>query len=311
MRTYARTIRYAVEYALLRTAAGLAGGLPLPMAGRLVTGVADLLFAVGGSRRRTAVDNILKAGIRDDGDAATSLARASFRHLGIAALEAFRMSDSFHGDAWRRHVHISLPPALVADLECRERGIVLASGHFGNWELGGRIASTFRPLTAIARPMDNPWVDRYVNRSRFDDRLRRLAKHSPRPRDLLRILEEHGGLGIVMDQHAGRKGMIIEFLGRPASAHTSAARLAMAAGVPLWFAYCRRTGPMTYDCRAAGPIDCTPGDDRDAVLRRITTDLHNALAIAIREAPEQYMWAHRRWRVSTCSRGDEGRRANS
>lgn len=293
-----RAVRYEAEYLLLRGAVGLLKGLPYRFALRLAEGFGSLAFAVVGSRRRIAVENVLRSGICATEADAVRVARASFRHMGAAGLESLKFVDLLENEAWRQHVRVHMPAALIEPVDDGWRSAVVASAHLGNWEIGGNILSCHRPVVAIARPMDNPKVDRYVNRIRFHSRFENLPKHMLRTRDLVDVLRDGGALAVMIDQHAGKRGMVLDFLGRPASTNTSVARLSRTTGSPVFFGTCVRRGPLAYDLRVVGPLHCARTRDREADVRELLQDLNGRLEAAIRENPEQYMWAHRRWRVS-------------
>lgn len=292
-----KRVRYLAEYALLRAAVAGMAHAPYAIASRFVVGVADLTFRAIRRRRRIAIDNILRTGTAATEADAELLARRSFRHMGVTSLEFLRIAPLFDGPAWQRHVESNPFGELMPDLSNPERGLVAASGHFGSWELGGKVITRYRTFTAIARPLNNPHVERYLTALRFGDGIQNLPKHGHGPRQLLDVLRNKGAIAHMFDQHAGHHGIVADFLGQPASVHSSVARLPMATGASLWFAYCERTGPMRYACRAEGPIDCTRHGSRADTMRRIVVALNDGLAQAIHRAPEQYLWAHRRWRV--------------
>ena len=55
-----------------------------------------------------------------------------------------------------RHAEIELPDATAKLLDDPAQGVLLVTGHLGNWEVVGHIVSFRKPLVAVARGMDNP-----------------------------------------------------------------------------------------------------------------------------------------------------------
>ena len=96
---------------------------------------------------------------------------------------------------------------------------------------------------------------------------------------------------ILIDQHTS-KGARLSFFGRTAYTFTSATRLAMRYGVPVVVGSFVRTGPYRYKLVGGDPLTFARDADRDAA----TQLLNDRLEAAIRQYPEQYLWAHRRWR---------------
>jgi KDO2-lipid IV(A) lauroyltransferase len=45
------------------------------------------------------------------------------------------------------------------------------------------------------------------------------------------------------------------------------------------------------------PIEWTPSGDREADIRHLTQKLTHLIESWVREAPEQWLWIHRRWKT--------------
>ena len=96
---------------------------------------------------------------------------------------------------------------------------------------------------------------------------------------------------ILMDQHTS-KGPKLQFLGRPAQTFTSATRLAMRYGYPIVVGSFVRIAPFRYRLVGEAPLRFSKTDNKFAA----TQLLNDRLGEVIRRYPEQYLWAHRRWR---------------
>ena len=100
-----------------------------------------------------------------------------------------------------------------------------------------------------------------------------------------------------MDQHASKKqGVVVDFLGRPASTHTSPARLHLTTGVPMLVGAFIREAPFRYRVFAGEPLTVTRTGDRERDTVATVAEINRQLGEIIRRYPEQYLWAHRRWR---------------
>ena len=111
------------------------------------------------------------------------------------------------------------------------------------------------------------------------------------------ILANHGSLSVVADQDAGRRGLFVDFFGRPASTYKSIAFLAMRHQTPIVVGYGKR---LSYDFKFEIGVERViyPHEwaDRDDAPQWITQEFTRALENVIRKAPEQYLWVHRRWK---------------
>lgn len=291
-----RKIRYIIEYAALRAVVFPLDLLPLAAAGKLAERFADLAFVLARSRRELAIRNLVAAGLGDRARAA-GIARRSFRHFAVLMVESLKAPQFLGEDVWRDHVTLHAPPETMQLLDNPAQGMILATGHLGCWEVGAQAVSYRKPVVAIARRMNNPYADRFMHRRRAGHRFRTTPKRGASGRRLLDIVANGEGLAVMVDQHARSRGVVVDFFGRPAATYTSPARLHQATGAPICFAVCVRTAPGTYELHISEPLQYPKTGNRNEDLRTILEDLTGRLEKAVRSHPDQYLWAHRRWRV--------------
>jgi len=289
------TLQHRVEYGLARLVIRGVSAVPLRTAAALARQAARLYYLFS-PRRRIAINNIRRAGIAADPREAARIARSSFEQFALTLVESTRSDLLFRGEAWRERVVFRFPPEVEALLDDPRQGVILGCGHYGNWEVGGQIMALRKPLVAVSRPMSNPLTQELFRSRQPPVPLRLIPKHGD---DLLRflgILKNHEMLALMMDQHSGPRGMAVPFFGTPAGTHTAIALLHLVTRAPLIFGWCRRTGLMRYELIARGPLRHTPTGRKEEDVRAILEWLNAGLEQAIREAPEQYLWGHRRWK---------------
>lgn len=270
--------------------------LPLAAATRLGERLADVAFLLDRRRRRVAIDNILRAGIRDDAAAASRLARASARHFAAVVVETLRSADLLGGERWREAVSFRAPAAVRAILDDPAAGLLVASGHLGNWEIGAQALSRAKPVVAAARRVSNPHVDRLLRRRKPGDRFRLVPEWFGPPGRFTDALANGEALALLIDLDARGEGVKLDFFGRPAATHVTAAMLHLVTKAPLVFASCRRLGAGRFELALSAPIEHRPTGDKEADVRAILGRLNGELEAAIREDPAQYLWAHSRWK---------------
>ncbi len=281
------------EYLLARTGLSLFRRIPLPAAVIAAYAMGDTFFLLGRRRRAIAVNNILSAGLAATPAQARLLARKSFRHFAELLVETLH-ANSLTSDptrfSWR--IHPDSRP-LLEDPQCR---FILASGHLGNWEIGAQVLSQRKPVTAVARNLNNPYLDRYLKKLNPRQRIRQIPKHGDQPFRMLNMVQEGEILALMIDQHARQHSVWVDFFGRPAASYTAVALLPLVLRCPVCFADCIRTTGGQYSITLTDPVSIERSGDREADIRRILRDLNVRLETAIRRCPEQYLWAHRRWR---------------
>ena len=192
-------------------------------------------------------------------------------------------------------VRVRIPDDVQAVLEDPDQGLIVVSGHFGNWELAGQWLSRYKPVAGISRPMNNPRVQELALSRRPRHGFRMIPKYDSDPGRFIKLLGDGEILALLVDQHA-RQGLDVPFFGHPAKTHTTAAMLHLVTRAPLCFATCRREAPLTFDLTLSPLIEQQRSGDRNADVEAILLALNGLLEEAIRRDPEQYLWGHRRWR---------------
>lgn len=178
------------------------------------------------------------------------------------------------------------------------RGAIVFSGHMGNWELlpGGIRKVTHSPAVSVARPLDNPRIDRRVRifRERMGSRL--VNKHGAM-RAMLKALDRRETVFMLIDQNAVvREGVFVHFFGLPVSAVASAAQIHLRRGTPLVPAFLTLNGRKpVLDFRPA--LTYSPTGDRDTDTVAVTQQCASEIEAAIRRSPEQWFWFHDRWKT--------------
>lgn len=231
------------------------------------------------------------------------VARQSMQSLARLALEFMQTARMVNPTSWRRHTVLINQAESLRLLTERARGIVYIAGHFGNWErMGYTMAILGFDGFAVARPLDNPYINRYVKAVRQRCGLTIIDKKGA-ARLMDGILTSRRYVSFIADQDAGWRGMFVDFFGRPASTNKAPALVAMRYEVPVIVSYCRRLdddGGFEIGIeRIIQPADWA-GQDDPAMW--ITQQYTNALEDIARRAPEQYLWAHRRWKHSPPAR---------
>jgi KDO2-lipid IV(A) lauroyltransferase len=253
-------------------------------------------YVLARRRRRIAVENIRLAGVRLDEAEARSLARASFVAFATMVAESMVARHRLTGDNWHEYVHLDLSQQAEILLRRPGQGLIVASAHLGNWEVAARAISMIKPIVTAYRPFNNAQLNQVVHEARRGEHLRLVSRLETDPMGFVRALASGEVVALMIDQHATRGRIPIQFFDRPAWATKSVAMLSLTTRIPLLFAVAVRTGPLHYDIHASGPFEYVRTGDRDKDAAAITQLLTDEVEKAVRRHPEQYLWGHRRWR---------------
>lgn len=291
-----KEVAQALEYALFRAGMAALALLPEPVAlalGATAGWVAGSVLRI----RRGDVDGNLAFAFPDrDAGWRRRVARASYAHLGREAVSTFRISAGGPAEVVARTTVEGLDTFRAA--AGGGRGVILVTGHLGNWELGGAAFSARGfPVDAVAKGMSN---------RRFGDflaaRRRALGVHlvelGEAPRGGLRSLRRGRVLGLIADQNAREQGVFVPFFGRLAATFRGPALFALRAGAPIFLGVGFREPGVPARYRVVVErVPFVPTGDLDRDVVALTAAHTAALERAVRQAPEQYLWQHRRWRT--------------
>jgi KDO2-lipid IV(A) lauroyltransferase len=295
--TAARTLWYRVQYMMARGLSALVAISPLPLLLGLAHAAARLAFLFWRRRRQIAVDNILQAGLSPTAAGARAIALTAFQTFAVMVVESAIMRRRMTRENWREYVQLDASPEVERSLLQPGQGLIVASAHLGNWEVAARAASMLKPMCAIYRPFTNPYLDRAVRAQREAEGLRLVSRLADSPLRLLRALAHGEIVALMIDQHAVRGRVAVQFFGRPAWATKSVAMLHLTTRAPVLVACAVRVRPLRYALRVVGPVTCERTGDREKDALALTQALTSEIEAEVRRYPEQYMWGHRRWRV--------------
>jgi KDO2-lipid IV(A) lauroyltransferase len=285
-------------YLIVRILVCVIQTLSLRQAYALAGGLAWVIYHVDRRHRLVASDNLRLAFPErfSDSEANDTLVRAVYRHFCLLLVELMLVPRKLHPSNWRKYLELPEGRIQVERLLSR-RPVLVVTGHFGNWEMGGYVQAMFGFRThAIARPLDNPYLDDFLRRFRERTGQKILAKKGDFDQ-MQGVLAGGGMIGTLADQDAGPRGQFVNFFGRPASTHKAIALLALEHRVPLLVFGARRVGePMRYRTIIEDVIFPEEYDGDPDAVRAITQRFTSGLERIIRQAPEQYLWLHRRWK---------------
>jgi KDO2-lipid IV(A) lauroyltransferase len=175
----------------------------------------------------------------------------------------------------------------------RGHGVLFATAHLGNWELSAYAHSLLTsPMNVVVRPLDNPLIDRMVERRRALSGNRTVFKKDF-ARAILKALAANEAVGVLIDQNASLDtGGFVDFFGIPACAGTGFAKIAHRSGatvIPGFALWSETEG--RYVLRFYPPVPISGDAAAD------TQTLQCVLEQVIREYPDQWLWIHRRWKT--------------
>lgn len=285
---------WLVELAVVRTLAALLRALSFRARLRFGHALGRFGFRIDHRHANVALDNLAAA--YPDADAAWRRRTAveSFEHLGRLLVEILSQRD-VEGVARRMDVegweHVEAAAAAG-------KGYFVVTAHFGNWEWANiEHGRRGRPLAVVARPLDNPYLERWFAGLRTATGSQVIYKRNA-IREMVRALRTGLGVALVIDQDFPEKGgEFVPFFGKLAATTPALGTLALRLGVPVIpvFVYPRDDG--SYRLVHEPPLVLPTSGDDAADARAITAEATRHIEEAVRRQPGAWFWMHRRWRT--------------
>lgn len=247
-------------------------------------------------RRRAREHLVASFGSSLSEDDIRRLTLRSMQQMVMVAVEILFTPRLVNEWTWPRYIRL-VGLAEAVRLLLGRGGVIMLTGHYGNWELlGYTLAALGFDMVAIMRPLDNPYLNDWLVRTRESRGLKVLYKKGAM-NSADEVIRNGAALCFIADQDAGRKGLFVDFFGRPASTYKAIGLLAMECEAPIVVGFARRVGAgFRYEIGVSRIICPVEWANRDDPLRWITQEYNAAIEAFVREAPEQYLWVHRRWK---------------
>jgi phosphopantetheine--protein transferase-like protein len=252
-------------------------------------------------RRQVILDNLHRVyGERVSEEEIVRLAQAHYGHL-------WRLFCEFLRFRWLSHerkmalVRIENVEAFAAAL-AQNKGVLLLTGHFGNWEVSTIAGLNHYPQMRgrfhfVRRAIKPAWLDRLVTR-RFNAAGFGVFPKRGSLDAMLDRLAAGDAIVFPFDQHARPPdGIEVDFFGSPAWTFKSLAIIALATGAPVLPATSWREPDGRHVLRFEDPMAPIECENTNEAIRRNTRAYNVALERAILRRPEQWYWVHRRWKA--------------
>jgi Kdo2-lipid IVA lauroyltransferase/acyltransferase len=281
-------LRRRVEYLGFRTIQAAATALPLETVS-WSSGLAWRLIAPRLHRQERALGNLKLAFPGLSEAERKRLAAAMWENLGRTFGESFRLKEII---AEKR---IRFEPVEQLETIIRGGPCIVCGMHLGNWELVAYASRLMgAQFTGVYQRLRNPLIDEESRKLRAFLYEGGLLPKAPVSARALMKAAKSGGYPAFLADLRDDNGATVPFFGHPALATVFPALLARKTGLPLYAGAAYREPNVRFVIRGER-IEIPNTDDEAADAIAGTTALHAQFETFIRRAPEQWMWAHRKW----------------
>ncbi len=274
--------------------------LPLHAAYSSSSALFRLFFVIDRKHRNRTIQHLMHAKVAPDRKSAVTMAKECFRQFSMLLVEIFKGDQLMRPDSVRIVGNRELAAKCGAYGEDKRiyKNIIIVTAHYGNWEIAGGFWAGFShtPMLSVMRSFTNPYVGELILRNRRAPG-HELVDKAGGFRAAYKALRQGKSLALLVDQHANHtEGVDTVFFGQPCRTHASAALLHLKTGVPLIPEVTRRRdNNFNFEFVVGDPIEYQPTGDQEKDVKAVTQLITSRLEKLIAEAPEQWLWAHRRW----------------
>ncbi|MCB4756988.1 MAG: lysophospholipid acyltransferase family protein [Elusimicrobia bacterium] len=287
-----KKLKHLVEYGFVLLLDAFFSALPLEGACRLGEGIGVLASFLLIRRRRLALENLRRAFPEKSEEEIRRIEKGVWKNLGRTAVEFVRFKDMTAGDLADRFTlegGENLEKAVK-----RGGGAICITFHYANWEFNGLFHHRYAPLYAVARPMKNSFVEKWIQEKRSHNNMTMLL-HRNAAKACLKVLKEKGHLGILVDQNLYTGGVFVNFFGRPAATTSLPALLHSRTGDPVIVNHSVREGSK-FRIVYSPALELPDIENREEKIRAHTQIINDAIERIIRRHPENWFWIHNRWK---------------
>ncbi len=253
-------------------------------------------FYLDRKHRLTALDNLQTAfGKEKPSPELRTIARKSFMHFGMLLMDLVKFPSL---DQKRKEALLQVEGEEHLDSALRKnKGVLLFTAHFGNWEMGPSFVSRKGTLNVIARPLDNRLLEKELSRLRAKQGARVIPKHQA-AKQILHSLRRKEMVAFLIDQNVQRhQAVFVDFFGKRAATTPSLAAFHIKSGAPLVPIFCFPAPSRRIAIRILEPLEIPLAGDYFQQVLKITRVCTKMIEDRVRENPEFWLWFHKRWKT--------------
>lgn len=178
------------------------------------------------------------------------------------------------------------------------KGVIMATGHYGNWELlGATVALHGYPMLSITRKQNNSHMDKAINE--FREMVGQQVTYNRGKHGFLaisRMLKEKNLLGVLFDQDTNDDGVELDLFGKRSVIPMGAAALSRIYGSPILPIFMHNNDDGTCCAKIYPPLYTQKTGDKQRDFYQVTRKLVDILEMEIINHPEMWFWVHDRWK---------------
>lgn len=284
-----------VEYILFLILAGIVRILGLQTSRRLSIVFAIVFYYIIPIRKQVTLKNLHKAFPEYSETEIKKIAFGSYKSFSITLVEMlyipYMTREQIENAIYCENAE------LIQKYYKRNNGLILLSGHFGNWEyIALSVSAQINiPFHVVVKSQRNPYVDAYLNKGRT----RWINKVVPLGATIRKVYSELKAkniIAMVADQRGPAEGMRVNFFRQQSSIYPGPAQLAIKTKAPILYGLAIRSSDYSYKAQIFEiSVENLP-EDEEKQIQEVSQRHMAFLESVIRKHPEQWLWMHNIWK---------------
>jgi Kdo2-lipid IVA lauroyltransferase/acyltransferase len=284
-----------LEYFLFLLLAGIVRLLGLKISRRLSILIAFMFYYIIPIRKDVTLKNLRKAFPEYSESNIKKIAFGSYKSFSITLVEIlfipFMTREQIENAIYCEDTEV------VKKYYERNNGLIVLSGHFGNWEyIALSVSAKINiPFHVVVKSQRNPYVNDYLNRGRT----RWTNKIVPLGTSIRKVyteLKSKNIVAMVADQRGPQDGLRVNFFGRQSAIYPGPAQLAIKTGAPILYGLTIRQPDYSYKALISEISTESPNVDGEKQVQEVSQRHMAFLESVIRKHPEQWLWMHNIWK---------------
>jgi len=284
-----------LEYSLFLILAGVVRLLGMKISRRLSILIAFLFYYIIPIRKQVTLKNLRKAFPDYSESEVKKIAFGSYKSFSITLVEMlyipFMTREQIENAVYCENTE------LLTEYYGRNSGLILLSGHFGNWEyIALSVSAKINiPFHVVVKPQRNHYVDAYLNSGRTKW-INKIIPLGASIRKVYSELKAKNIVAMVADQRGSADGMRVNFFKQQTSIYPGPAMLAIKAKAPILYGLTIRQQDYSYIARLFEISTENLPDDEENQIKEMSQRHMAFLESFIRKHPEQWLWMHNIWK---------------
>lgn len=284
-----------IEYILFLIVGKFYSLLGLKTARRFASLISWFFFYILPIRKKTVIENLTNAFPEYTSQHIKKIAYKSYKSFSITLIELFCLQGMSREELEK--VVICPNIKLIGDMYNQNKGLILLSAHFGNWEyvalsVSAQIKKTFN---VVVKSQRNPYVNNWMNkvRTKWENKIIPLGTSI---RQVYKELKDKNIVAMVADQRGPADGIRVTFFGRKISVYPGPALLALKTGAPIIYGVTIRQKDFSYIADLSEISTEGLSGSEEEMITEICQRHTAHLESMIRQNPEQWLWMHKLWK---------------